>query len=73
MLARDVVSAKRQRPERRTSQHRFAPIDVHEVIQIGEPASKLPRRRVDREREPLFGEIRASCGPILRNALRGHT
>ena len=73
VLARHVVAAGRQVAHWRAAQHiRLSP-EMDEVIEVGESAGELARRRIGVERQAARGEERAHGVPGERDALLGRT
>ena len=70
VLARHVMTARRQLPQRRPTQHRRRPIQHDQIIQVRQPTGELLRRRIDRQHMPLPRQMRARSRPIERHALR---
>ena len=68
-LARHVVGAGRQLAERRAAQHGRPAVEMDQIIQVGEPAGELARRRIMVEPQPVCGEVGAHGIPVERHAL----
>ena len=66
-----VVGAGRQLPHRRSAQHGRLAVDVDQVVQVGQPAGELARRRVGVQAVTMTGQVDADRVPVQENTLGG--
>ena len=69
VLARHVVSAGGQLAHWRAAQHGGFAVEVNEIIQVGQPAGELARRRVIVQPHPMAREVSAHGRPVQFDAV----